>query len=769
MIDHIIACVDALNKKFNHPGIFITGDFNSLATDFFRTRLNFKQTVKANTRGNKILDNIFTNLFDFYSEATILAPLGKSDHNCVLLRPNDSQPTPVGRRVVDHRAFTPAAYDNIAREIIAFNWSKMYMLDDSQEQANILYSVLLEAVNKYAPIKRLTFKTNDKPWISSHFKDLIDARNKEFVNGRSDEYKRLRNKVHRVSKQLQKKYYNQRIKNLKTTNNSKWWKEIKGICGLQQTSNYSIGNLTYRNEPITDNELPELVNEFLCSLTSEVAPLASSVMDQLRSELNVSNDGVVISEFEIYQALTTLKYQKASLSDAIPNKLLINLADILAAPIAAVVNSSIRTGCVPREWKISRVTLVPKVNPAFRVENDFRPISISCPIAGVAERIISRHFDDHFTFHQDPNQFGVTKDRSTVLALVKLCHILFTASDDCCNYIRILFIDFTKAFDLIDHNVLLSKFVDYEFPLWLKTWSLSFLHERSQFVKTGDITSSARTINAGAPQGTRAGGNSFKLLINDLDSSIHCIKYVDDVTIATVSSDPFDGRMQSAFEELTEWVHVNKLILNAKKTKEMVLCFGKSIDKNVIPMLTVGDYKIDRVEEFKLLGVVFRSDLNWSSHVKYILAKASRRIFVITKLLRSGMSTADVLNVYSSVVRSVLEYASPVWHCGLTQTQSFDIEKVQRRCFKIIFPALSYKETLKISGFETLAARRERASRELFLQVKHPLHSLYSLLKLKEKVENGVSTRDTYPFVIPRSKTNRLAKSLITYGLQNKW
>ena len=99
---------------------------------------------------------------------------------------------PVGRRVVDHRAFTAAAYDNIAREIIAFNWSKMYVSDDSQEQANILYSILLQAVNKHAPFKRLTFKTNDKPWISSHFKELIEARNKEFVNGRSDEYKRLK-------------------------------------------------------------------------------------------------------------------------------------------------------------------------------------------------------------------------------------------------------------------------------------------------------------------------------------------------------------------------------------------------------------------------------------------------------------------------------------------------------------------------------------------------------------------------------------------------
>ena len=108
----------------------------------------------------------------------------------------------------------------------------------------------------------------------------------------------------------------------------------------QQITNDPIGSLTYRNETITANELPELINEFLCSLTSKVAPLASSDIDQLKSELDASNDSVVVSELEVYQALSTLKSRNASLSDVIPNKLLLNLADILAAQIAALVNSS---------------------------------------------------------------------------------------------------------------------------------------------------------------------------------------------------------------------------------------------------------------------------------------------------------------------------------------------------------------------------------------------------------------------------------------------
>ncbi len=389
--------------------------------------------------------------------------------------------------------------------------------------------------------------------------------------------------------------------------------------------------------------------------------------------------------------------------------------------------------------------------------------------AGVAERIVSRFFNEHFEQYQDPNQFGVTKDRSTVLALVKFCHFLFHASDNRTNFIRVLFVDFTKAFDLINHNVLYKKFTAYEFPTWLTVWSLAFLNERTQFVKSGDVTSSCRVTNAGAPQGTHAGGNDFKLLINYLNCYAYCIKYVDDVSMANVSSDPFDQSMQLAVNGLLEWSRVNTLNINSKKTKEMILHFGRRFNINTIPNLVVSDSVIERVDEFKLLGIVIRADLNWSAHVRYMLTKASKRIFVITFLARSCISVADLLTVYCAIVRSVLEYASPVWHCGLSNSQSSEIERVQKRCLKIIFSLLSYAEALAISGLERLSIRRDQACQKLFTQIKQPTHILNSLIMVKERNEVGVTTRDTYPFVIPRAKTNRMCKSLITYGLMRKW
>jgi hypothetical protein len=152
-----------------------------------------------------------------------------------------------------------------------------------------------------------------------------------------------------------------------------------------------------------------------------------------------------------------------------------------------------------------------------------------------------------------------------------------------------------------------------------------------------------------------------------------------------------------------------------------------------------------------------------------IIAKASKRIFVITLLARIQTSVVDILCVYCSIVRSVLEYASPAWHCGLTKTQSCEIERVQKRCLRIIFPLLSYRSALLLSGLEKLSTRREKAAHDLFVQIKNPSHPLNSLLTVKNKPTHGTVTRDRYPYELPRPKTNRMSNSLIVYGLLRKW
>ena len=152
---------------------------------------------------------------------------------------------------------------------------------------------------------------------------------------------------------------------------------------------------------------------------------------------------------------------------------------------------------------------VPKCNPVERLEDDIRPISITPCLAKIAESFMSSYFNDHFNDFIDDNQFGSTKGRSTTLALIKFSHDLFVASDNSANIIRVLFIDFSKAFDLVDHNKLMHKMIQNNFPPHITAWSISFLENRNQFVRIGNTVSSVIGLNAGCPQGTLSGPNNF--------------------------------------------------------------------------------------------------------------------------------------------------------------------------------------------------------------------------------------------------------------------
>jgi len=143
-------------------------------------------------------------------------------------------------------------------------------------------------------------------------------------------------------------------------------------------------------------------------------------------------------------------------------------------------------------------------------------------------------------------------------------------------------------------------------------------------------------------------------------------------------------------------------------------------------------------------------------------------VFLVRQMIRAGVDIDDVVMVYCSIIRSILEYASPVWHPGLTVAQTNEIESVQRRCLKIIYPALSYDESLLITHLDTLANRRDRICRELFEEIKHPQHVLNSLL-IKRDVRCEHEIRSSYPFVIPRPKTNRFSRSFIPFCLRKRF
>ena len=200
--------------------------------------------------------------------------------------------------------------------------------------------------------------------------------------------------------------------------------------------------------------------------------------------------------------------------------------------------------------------------------------------------------------------------------------------------------------------------------------------------------------------------------------------------------------------------------LNTEKTNMMEIYFGKkSVSTKPI---NINGKQLKHVSVFKMLGVMINNRLTWCDHVDYICGKAAKRLYFLCLLRRAGKPPKDIVTVFCSVIRSVLEYACEVWHPGLTQEQSDKIEHLQKRALRIAYPDQEYKGAMEIAGLIPLHQRREARCLNFFTNLKKEDHKLHYLLPEQSTVKNLRSCHEYRP---PLFKTERFKKSPINYGL----
>ena len=203
----------------------------------------------------------------------------------------------------------------------------------------------------------------------------------------------------------------------------------------------------------------------------------------------------------------------------------------LAPVISSIWNASIRDSYIPDIWKAANTCALPKVQPPTNINKDLRPISLTPILSKGLEFHVRNWFMDIIKEDIDETQYGSLKNCSPIIALAQLIHEWLLALDTSNNMIRILLLDFKKAFDLVDHNILMRKIRDTNTPEFLYNWIYTFLEGRKQRVKVNGVVSPWLNINGGVPQGTLLGPITFLLHINDLKTVCRSVKYVDDTTI----------------------------------------------------------------------------------------------------------------------------------------------------------------------------------------------------------------------------------------------
>ena len=199
----------------------------------------------------------------------------------------------------------------------------------------------------------------------------------------------------------------------------------------------------------------------------------------------------------------------------------------------------------------------------------------------------------------------------------------------------------------------------------------------------------------------------------------------------------------------------------------MVVDFSKT--PSVFPPISIDGQHLERVSEFKLLGVWISQALTWEKHVSELTKKASQRLYFLRLLKRSGLRTNDLRMYYVSVIRPVLEFASEVWHPGLTKEQCGLIERCQRRALNIICPDLDYQEAnMSILNLTTLETRRMETCKRLFHQIVNGHHKLSRLLPVRRV--SAYNTRHFRNYPVPTIRNNRYKSDFITYSLlYNQW
>ncbi len=197
----------------------------------------------------------------------------------------------------------------------------------------------------------------------------------------------------------------------------------------------------------------------------------------------------------------------------------------------------------------------------------------------------------------------------------------------------------------------------------------------------------------------------------------------------------------------------------------MVICFCKNPDHVYVPNIKIDGNEIYRVETTKVLGVTVSSDLTRNVHVENIISKASKMVYLLYQLKRARVSQNDLLNVFFSVIRPVLEYACPVWHTNLTKYLSGHIETVQKRALRVISPGHPYDEILHITDLPTLSQRREQLCKEYFKKLQNESHKLHNLLPRVRQVPCDIRSINKYPLV--NARISRYFNSFIPWCLRN--
>ena len=696
--DTLTSYIRSLVSKRNPPKTYIVGDLNLPHADWLSSfssvpieqsfidsfnDLSLNQMVNSPTHksGNK-LDILLSNSVDSVQDLSILDPhsLCKSDHFPITfnIKKKFSRKKSPKRTVYN---FKRANWAAINQELCSTNW-QFLASSDPDSSWKLLKSCLLNLADRYIPKVRIKSEFQP-PWFDS---DLFSAcRKKERLRQNFKESGSLLDELKFVTsrKDFKKLSCNKIRDNLFNDDDpalitKKFWAHVKF-----QSNSCRIPNcVTYDSQlRLKPKDQAELFNKFFFDQFSE-----PSVYDMDISYDNDTDFDIHFDHRTVRKLLSNINSNKAQGPDGIHGKILKNCAVGLAFPLTCIFKVSYHCGYIPQEWKLANVVPIFKKGCKTEVKN-YRPISLTCLVMKVFERIIKEKLLSLTHNFLDSRQHGFLEHKSCTTNMVLFCDSLaLSLNDNLVNHV--VYFDFAKAFDSVNHDILLHKLKDlYEVDGILLKFIANYLKNRSQRVVIGSESSSTLTVNSGVPQGSILGPLLFVLFINDLPSQLSegtdVVLYADDTKIWRKIVSPLDcSILQTDIDSLNDWAVRNKMKFHPSKCKVL------TISSRQPPPITsfaynLGGTSLECVISENDLGVDITPKLTWNMQCDRIYSKACQQLGIVR---RNGHVVTDIKSrraLYLSLVRSQFENCSIVWR-PTTVSLTNKLESLQKRAIKWI-------------------------------------------------------------------------------------
>lgn len=384
------------------------------------------------------------------------------------------------------------------------------------------------------------------------------------------------------------------------------------------------------------------------------------------------------------------------------------------------------TRSVPTVWKTSTIIPLPKSTRAKEMQ-DFRPIALTPILSKCMERVISYHLKLALQGQLDPLQFAYRAKRGVEDASLTLMHTVTKHLDKPKSLVRVLFMDFSSAFNTVNINILLTRLTQFGVNSVIIHWLEAFLHNRPQRVKVNNIMSDSLTLNTGLPQGCILSPLLFSVYTNGITYNtehLTLIKYADDMAlIARLTDSHSVSYYIDSITELVRWFEDSHLQLNVNKTKE--LCFGSQkvqdpADSRFQP-LSLNGQQVEQVDSFKYLGTIMDKSLNFNDHIECIYKNAQQRLFLLRQLKSFEVSACVLTRVYQSLIESVLTFNIVSWFGHLGVRDKTKLNRVVKQGNKITGQA----QTSLTAHYSKAVCR---VSHKIIEDKSHPLSCHFELL-----------------------------------------